>query len=167
MQIFLKNSHQTFLWHSLIYCKCGYFCCGKILQNCWQDYLRWGNFHDTNHVSFIKAYGFYFRVGVFSWRRQWRKKTRKLQPCKNVHVYSMILNYWVDFCSIWFNWANGLNSLAFFSGRAGERGRIVCPFIYIFQEVEITLTLVIYSEEHVLMVEHAYFSYIILLARPL
>ena len=30
---------------------------------CLQDISRGGNFHDTTPISFIKAYGFYFRVG--------------------------------------------------------------------------------------------------------
>ena len=48
----------------LKYCKHGYFRWGKIWQKCWQDILLGGNFDDTTPISFIKAYGFYFRVGV-------------------------------------------------------------------------------------------------------
>ena len=40
------------------------FAGGKISRKCWQDILRGGNFHNTTHISFIKAYGIYFRVGV-------------------------------------------------------------------------------------------------------
>ena len=47
--------------HLKIYCKRGYFRWGK----CWQDISHGGNFHDITHISFIKAYGFYFCVGVF------------------------------------------------------------------------------------------------------
>ena len=43
-----------------IYCKRGYFRWGKISRKCWLDISCWGNFHDTTHISFIKAYGFYF-----------------------------------------------------------------------------------------------------------
>ena len=46
------------------YCKRGYFRWGKISRKCWQDISRGGNFHDITHISYIKAYGFYFRVGV-------------------------------------------------------------------------------------------------------
>ena len=37
------------------------FWCGKISQKCWQDMSCRVNFHDTTLISFIKAYGFYFR----------------------------------------------------------------------------------------------------------
>ena len=37
---------------------------GGNFAKCWQDISREGNFHDTTPISFIKAYGFYFCVGV-------------------------------------------------------------------------------------------------------
>ena len=46
------------------YCKRGYFRWGKISRKCWQNISRGGYFHDTTPISFIKVYGFYFRVGV-------------------------------------------------------------------------------------------------------
>ena len=46
-----------------MYCK-RYFRCGKISRKCWQDSSHGGNFHYANPISFIKVYGFYFRVGV-------------------------------------------------------------------------------------------------------
>ena len=47
------------------YCKCGgFFRSRKISRNCWQNISRGGNFHNTTPISFMKAYGFYFRVGV-------------------------------------------------------------------------------------------------------
>ena len=46
------------------YCKRGYFHLGKVSRKYWQDISRGGNFHDTTPISFIKAYGFYFRMGV-------------------------------------------------------------------------------------------------------
>ena len=70
------------------YCKRGYFRWGEILQKCWQDISRGGNFHDTAHISFIKAYGFNFRVGVIFAKKTKAQQTRKLPPHENFHVYS-------------------------------------------------------------------------------
>ena len=63
-----------------MYCKCGYFCWGEISRNCCQDISRGGNFHDTTPISFIKAYGFYFRVGVIFAKKTKARKTRKFPP---------------------------------------------------------------------------------------
>ena len=71
------------------YCKRGYFCWGKISRNCCQDISRGGNFHDTTPMSFIKAYGFYIRVGVIFAKKTKARKTRKLPPRENFHVYSI------------------------------------------------------------------------------
>ena len=49
---------------AVLYCKRGYFCLGKISRKCWRDISRGDNFHDNTTISFIKAYGFHFRVGV-------------------------------------------------------------------------------------------------------
>ena len=49
-----------------------------------QDISRGGNFHETTPISFINAYGFYIPVGVI-----FAKKTRKLPPHENFHVYSI------------------------------------------------------------------------------
>ena len=46
------------------YCKRGYFRWGKISRKWSQDISCGGNFHNITHISFIKAYRFYFRVGV-------------------------------------------------------------------------------------------------------
>ena len=70
---------------NVIYCKLGYFRWGKISRKCWQDISRGGNFHDTAPFSFIKAYGFYLRVGVIFAKKT---KTQKLPPRENFHVYS-------------------------------------------------------------------------------
>ena len=72
-----------------MYCKRGYFRWGKISRKCWQDLSRGGNFHDITHISFIKAYGFYFRAGVFFTKKTKSRKTRKLPPRENFHVYSI------------------------------------------------------------------------------
>ena len=72
-----------------IYCKRGYFRWGKISRKCWQDISRGGNFHDSTPFSFIKAYGFYFRVGVIFAKKTKARKTRKLPPRENFHVYSI------------------------------------------------------------------------------
>ena len=55
------------------------------LGECWQDISRGGNFHDPTPISFIKAYGFYFRVVVIFAKKT---KTRKFPPRENFHVYS-------------------------------------------------------------------------------
>ena len=71
------------------YCKHGYFRWGKISRKCWQDISRGVNFHDTTPIPFIKTYGFYFRVGVIFMKKTKARKTWKLPPCENFHVYSM------------------------------------------------------------------------------
>ena len=73
----------------LRYCKRGYFRWGKISRKRWKDISRWGNFHDITHISFIQAYGFYFRVGVIFAKKTKARKTRKLPPRENFHVYSI------------------------------------------------------------------------------
>ena len=75
------------------YCKRGYFRWGKISRKCWQDISRGGNFHDTTHISFIKACGFYFRVGVTFAMKAKARKARKLPPRENFHVYSMFPDF--------------------------------------------------------------------------
>ena len=40
----------------------------------YKDISRGGNFHDTP-ISFIKAYGFYFRVGVIFVKKTKARKT--------------------------------------------------------------------------------------------
>ena len=76
--------------HTLIYyCKCGYFCWGEISLNCWQDISRGGNFQYTAPISFIKAYGFKFRVEVIFAKKTKARKTLKLPPRENFHVYSI------------------------------------------------------------------------------
>ena len=42
-------------------------------------------------ISFIKSYGFYFRVGVIFAKETKSWKTRKLPQCENFHVYSINL----------------------------------------------------------------------------
>ena len=74
-----------------MYCKRGYFRWGKISRECWQDISRGGYFHDTTPNSFIKVYGFYFCVGVIFAKKTKARKTRKLPPRENFHVYSISL----------------------------------------------------------------------------
>ena len=78
------------------YCKRGYFRWGKISRKHWQDISRGGNFHDTTPISFIKAHGFYFRVGVIFAKTTKARKTRKLPPRENFHLYSMIDEIFMD-----------------------------------------------------------------------
>ena len=58
------------------------------MRKCWQDISCGGNFHDATSISFIKAYWFYFRVGVIFAKNI---KMGKLPPCENVYVYSIQL----------------------------------------------------------------------------
>ena len=81
--------HWTSL--SFTYFKRSYFRWGEISRKCWQDISQGGNFHETTPISFINAYGFYFRVGVISRRRKKREK-RENYPHANVHVYSTSKN---------------------------------------------------------------------------
>ena len=60
----LSKQLHVFECIHVVYCRRGYFRWGKFSRKCWQDISRGGNFHDSTHISFIKAYGFYFRVGV-------------------------------------------------------------------------------------------------------
>ena len=73
-----------------VYCKRGYFRWGKISRKCLQDISRGGNFHDSPPISFIKAYGFYFHLGVIFAKKTKARKTRKLPPREIFHVYSTI-----------------------------------------------------------------------------
>ena len=81
---------QPYLFWLKSYCKRGYFRWGKISRKCWQDVSRGGNFHDSTHISFIKTYGFYFRVGVIFTKKTKSLNTRKLPPRENFHVYSIV-----------------------------------------------------------------------------
>ena len=74
------------------YCKRGYFRWGEISRKCWQDFSCGGNFHDSTHIpliTWIKSYGFYFRVGEIFATKAISRKSRKLPPRENFHVYSM------------------------------------------------------------------------------
>ena len=79
---------STTLTHFL-YCKCGYFCWGKMSWKCWQNISCGGIFHDSTPISFIKAYNFYFHVGVIFAKKT---KAQKLPPCKNFHIYSTYID---------------------------------------------------------------------------
>ena len=71
------------------YCKRGYFRWGKISRKWWQDISHGGNFHDTTSISFIKAYGIYFRAGVIFSKETKARKTQKISPRENFSVYSI------------------------------------------------------------------------------
>ena len=73
----------------MYYCKRGYFRRGKISRKYWQDRSRGGNFHDISSISFIKSYGFYFPAGEIFAKKVISRKTRKLPPRENFHVYSI------------------------------------------------------------------------------
>ena len=72
-----------------MYCKHGYFCWGKKLQKFWQDISGGDIIHDTTPISFIKAYEFYFHVGVIFTKKTKARKMGKLPPRENFHVYSI------------------------------------------------------------------------------
>ena len=63
------------------------FAGGKFSEKCRQDISRGGNFHDTT-ISFIKAYRFYFHVGVIFAKKTKARKLLKLPPDENFHIYS-------------------------------------------------------------------------------
>ena len=81
-----------------IYCKRGYFRWGKISRKCWQDVSFGGNFYDTTPISFIKAYGFYFHVGLIFMKKTKARKKRKLPPRENFHVYKICLSVCLSVC---------------------------------------------------------------------
>ena len=77
--------HVTALSHTVNVC---YFRWGKISRKYWQDISRGGNFRDTATISFIKVHWFNFRVGVIFAKKTKARKTQKLPPRENFHVYS-------------------------------------------------------------------------------
>ena len=60
------------------------FAGGKFRENVVKDISRGGNFHDSTPICFIKAYGFYFRVGVIFAKKTKARKTRKLPPTRKI-----------------------------------------------------------------------------------
>ena len=48
-----------------------------------------GKFSDSPPISFIKAHGFYFCVGVIFAKKTKAQETRKLPPRENVHIYNI------------------------------------------------------------------------------
>ena len=86
---FMRSFLKLLLWGYGYTVNVVIFRWGKISQKYWQGISRGGNFHDTTHISFIKAYGFYFRMGVIFAKKTIARKTRKLSPRENFHVYSI------------------------------------------------------------------------------
>ena len=64
------------------YCKRGYFRWGKISRKCWPDISRGDNFYDSTPISFINAYGFFFRVGVVFAKKTKARKNAKITPMR-------------------------------------------------------------------------------------
>ena len=79
------------------YCKRGYFRWGKISRKYGKDISIGGNFHYTTRISLIKSYGFNFRAGENFAKKAISRKTRKLPPRENFHVYSMGNLIWIDY----------------------------------------------------------------------
>ena len=75
-------------------CKRGYFRWRKISQKCWQDISRGGNFHETTPISFINAYGFYFRVGVIFAKKTKMWKRENYPHAKISTFTEVILPMW-------------------------------------------------------------------------
>ena len=75
-----KNERKRTKDPRATYCKRGYFRWGKISWKQWQDISREGNFHNSTPISFIKAYGFYFRLGVIFAKKTKARKKQKLPP---------------------------------------------------------------------------------------
>ena len=92
------HSTQDYKSHDQVYCKRGYFRWGKISRKCCQDLSLGGNFRDSSQISLIKSYGFYFRVGEIFAKKTISRKTRKLPPRENFHVYSILI--WKTFTSL-------------------------------------------------------------------
>ena len=57
------------------------------MQKFWQGISCRGNFHDATPISLVKAYGFYFHMGVIFVKTK-VQKTRKLPPRENFHLYT-------------------------------------------------------------------------------
>ena len=70
------------------YCKRANFRGGKISRKCWPGISRGGNFHDTTPISFITAYGFYFRVGVIFAKKTKREK-RENYPHAKISTFTV------------------------------------------------------------------------------
>ena len=64
------------------------FSLGENFAKMMARHFMWGNFHETTPISFINAYGFYFRLGVIFAKKTKARKTRKLPSRQNYHVYS-------------------------------------------------------------------------------
>ena len=72
----------------VMYCKRGYFRWGKISRKYCQDISRGGDFHDTSAISFIKAYRFYFRVGVILAKKTIARK-RENYPHAKIFTFTV------------------------------------------------------------------------------
>ena len=68
----------------------------KFRENVGKTFHVGGNFHNTTPISFIKAYGFYFHVGVIFAKKTKARKMQKLPMCtvfvyvNHIHVYGLV-----------------------------------------------------------------------------
>ena len=87
------------------YCKRGHFRWGKISQKCWQDFSRGVIFTLLlPPISFIKAYGFYFHVGVIFAKTKAQK--RENYPHAKISTFTVVpleRSIWKINCKIWMN----------------------------------------------------------------
>ena len=67
---------------------------GKISRKCSQDLSRGDNFHDIAFTSLIKSCGVYFPLGKIFAKKVISRKTGKLPPYKNFHIYSYFQSYY-------------------------------------------------------------------------
>ena len=58
-------------------------------------HFMWGNFHDTTPISFITAYGFYFRVGVIFAKKTKAQKKRENLPHAKISTFTVGIQYYL------------------------------------------------------------------------
>ena len=54
-------------------------------------HFTWGNFHDTTHFSFIKAYGFYFTRGGNFGRSSQNREKREDYPHAKISTFTVVI----------------------------------------------------------------------------
>ena len=83
-----QEVHVYNIKKKFLYCKRGYFRWGKISRKFCQHLSHGGNFHDISPISLIEHFGFYFPAGEIFAKKAISRKSRKLPPRENFHVYS-------------------------------------------------------------------------------
>ena len=70
---------------------------GEFSRKCWQYLSRGDNLRDTTHIFLMKSYGFYFCMGIFSRKRQFREKRefypmRKFPRLQYIQIQYKVIN---------------------------------------------------------------------------